>query len=56
MGDCVYFKGDIPHMGRNVGDVDAKVLMVTAPGRGPGREFGWWKVPAIRPRPRRRAG
>ena len=55
VGDCIYFKGDIPHMGRNVGDVDAKVLMVTAPGRGPGREFGWWKAPAIRPRPRRRA-
>jgi transcriptional regulator with XRE-family HTH domain len=55
VGDCIYFKGDIPHMGRNVGDVDAKVLMVTAPGRGPGREFGWWKTPAIRPRPSRRA-
>ncbi len=44
-GDCLYFNAEVPHMGRNVGNVDAKVLMVTAPGRGPGREFGWWKVP-----------
>ena len=55
VGDCIYFKADIPHMGRNVGGVDAKVLMVTAPGRGPGREFGWWKVPAVKRPPRRRA-
>ncbi|MBI4587491.1 MAG: cupin domain-containing protein [Candidatus Rokubacteria bacterium] len=47
-GDCVYFKSEIPHMGKNVGKVDAEVLMVTSPGRGPGREFGWWKAPAIR--------
>jgi len=26
-----------------------KVLMVAAPGRGPGREFGWWKGPAPAP-------
>lgn len=55
VGDCIYFKADTPHMGRNVGGVDAKVLMVTAPGRGPGREFGWWKAPAVKRLPRRRA-
>ena len=44
-GDCLYFNGEIPHMGRNIGTGDARVLMVTAPGRGPGREFGWWKTP-----------
>jgi transcriptional regulator with XRE-family HTH domain len=52
-GDCVYFKADIPHMGKNVGDVDARVLMVAAPGRGPGREVGWWNSPAV-PASRRR--
>jgi transcriptional regulator with XRE-family HTH domain len=52
VGDCIYFKAETPHMGKNVGDVDAKVLMVTTPGRGPGREFGWWKTP--RPRGARR--
>lgn len=45
-GDCIYFKSEKPHMGRNVGGVDAKVLMVTSPGRGPGMEFGWWKMAA----------
>jgi transcriptional regulator with XRE-family HTH domain len=54
VGDCIYFKSDIPHMGKNVGGVDATVLMVTSPGRGPGREFGWWNAPAA-PRRRRRA-
>jgi quercetin dioxygenase-like cupin family protein len=44
-GDCLYFNAEIPHMGKNVGRVDAKVLMVAAPGRGPGREYGWWKAP-----------
>ena len=44
-GDCLYFNAEIPHMGKNVGRVDAKVLMVAAPGRGPGRELGWWKAP-----------
>jgi transcriptional regulator with XRE-family HTH domain len=56
-GDCLYFNAEVPHMGKNVGTVDAKVLMVTAPGRGPGREFGWWKAPAVsatRQRNRRR--
>ena len=53
VGDSIYFKSDIPHMGRNVGERDAKVLMVASPGRGPGEEFGWWKAPAVR-RPRRR--
>jgi mannose-6-phosphate isomerase-like protein (cupin superfamily) len=54
-GDCLYFNAEIPHMGKNVGRVDAKVLMVAAPGRGPGREYGWWKAPApaARTRPRR---
>jgi quercetin dioxygenase-like cupin family protein len=54
-GDCLYFNAEIPHMGKNVGRVDAKVLMVAAPGRGPGREYGWWKAPAppAKPRPRR---
>src|SRR6266851_890860 len=35
--------------------MDAYVLMVAAPGRGPGREYGWWKAPApaARTRPRR---
>ena len=47
MGDCLYFNAEVPHMGKNVGRVDAKVLMVTAPGRGPGRELGWWKAPAV---------
>ena len=55
-GDCLYFNAEIPHMGKNVGRVDAKVLMVAAPGRGPGREFGWWKgsapAPAVRGTPR----
>ncbi len=46
-GDCLYFNAEVPHMGKNVGTVDAKVLMVTAPGRGPGREFGWWKTAAL---------
>jgi transcriptional regulator with XRE-family HTH domain len=50
-GDCIYFRSDIPHMGKNVGTADARVLMVASPGRGPGREFGWWNAPA---RPRRR--
>jgi len=56
-GDCLYFNAEIPHMGKNVGRVDAKVLMVAAPGRGPGREYGWWKAPApaARARPRRRS-
>lgn len=44
-GDCLYFNAEIPHMGKNVGRVDAKVLMVAAPGRGPGRELGWWRAP-----------
>jgi transcriptional regulator with XRE-family HTH domain len=44
-GDCLYFNAEIPHMGRRVGRVDAKVLMVAAPGHGPGRELGWWKAP-----------
>ncbi|HEY7206509.1 MAG TPA: XRE family transcriptional regulator [Methylomirabilota bacterium] len=48
-GDCLYFNAEIPHMGKNVGRVDAKVLMVAAPGRGPGRELGWWKAPAPPP-------
>jgi transcriptional regulator with XRE-family HTH domain len=54
-GDCLYFNAEIPHMGKNVGRVDAKVLMVAAPGRGPGREYGWWKAPAppAKARPRR---
>jgi transcriptional regulator with XRE-family HTH domain len=51
-GDCLYFNAEIPHMGKNVGRVDAKVLMVAAPGRGPGRELGWWKAPGAMPRPR----
>lgn len=55
VGDAVYFKADIPHMGKNIGDVDAKVLMVTSPGRAPGREAAWWNVAAVkRRRPRRR--
>ena len=54
VGDSIYFKSDIPHMGRNVGEQDAKVLMVASPGRGPGEEFGWWKAPAVS-RTRRRA-
>ncbi len=52
-GDAIYFKSDIPHMGENIGDADAQALIVTTPGRGPGREFGWWRVPpgpARRPR------
>jgi transcriptional regulator with XRE-family HTH domain len=53
-GDCLYFNAEIPHMGKNVGRVDAKVLMVAAPGRGPGREFGWWKAPAPAPAAARR--
>jgi len=53
-GDAIYFKSDIPHMGKNVGDVDAKVLMVTVPGRLPGRELGWWSAPAAPSRRRRR--
>jgi transcriptional regulator with XRE-family HTH domain len=53
-GDAIYFKSDIPHMGKNVGDVDAKVLMVTVPGRLPGRELGWWNAPAAPARRRRR--
>ncbi len=53
-GDCLYFNAEIPHMGKNVGRVDAKVLMVAAPGRGPGREFGWWKGPAPAPAVRRK--
>ena len=52
-GDCIYFKSDIPHMGKNVGTADARVLMVASPGRGPGREFGWWNAPAARRRRRR---
>jgi quercetin dioxygenase-like cupin family protein len=52
VGDCIYFKSDIPHMGKNVGAVDAVVLMVASPGRGPGREFGWWNAP-VRPKRRR---
>src|SRR3970282_52611 len=40
-GACLYSDAEIPHMGKNVGRVDAKVLMVAAPGRGPGREYGW---------------
>ena len=55
-GDCLYFNAEIPHMGKNVGRVDAKVLMVAAPGRGPGRELGWWKAPVpprLRPAPKR---
>jgi transcriptional regulator with XRE-family HTH domain len=57
VGDAVYFRADIPHMGKNVGEVDAEVLMVTSPGRTPGREVGWWNAPAIprRRRSRRRA-
>jgi transcriptional regulator with XRE-family HTH domain len=55
VGDCIYFKADIPHMGKNVGDGDARVLMVTSPGRGPGREYGWWKTPPARKAHRRRA-
>ena len=60
VGDSIYFKADIAHMGKNVGEVDARVLMVTTPGRGPGREFGWWKTPVVgrarsrRPRSRKR--
>lgn len=54
-GDCIYFKSDIPHMGKNTGAVDAKVLMVAAPGRGPGHEFGWWKAPVLPPSRRRRS-
>lgn len=53
VGDCVYFKSDIPHMGKNVGEVDAKVLMVASPGRGPGREFGWWNAPVAKAKRRR---
>lgn len=60
VGDCIYFKADIPHMGKNVGEADARVLMVTTPGRGPGREFGWWKTPVVKQarsrRPRLRGG
>ena len=55
-GDCLYFNAEIPHMGKNVGRVDAKVLMVAGPGRGRGRELGWWKAPVpprLRPAPRR---
>lgn len=44
-GDAVYFRADLPHMGHNVGDVDARVLMVASPGRGPGQEIGWWTAP-----------
>jgi len=40
-------RGDPPH-GQERRARDAKVLMVAAPGRGPGREYGWWKAP--RPR------
>jgi mannose-6-phosphate isomerase-like protein (cupin superfamily) len=47
-GDCLYLNAETPHMGKNIGRVDAKALMVAAPGRGPGREFGWWKAPMSR--------
>lgn len=44
-GDAVYFRADIPHMGKNVGAADARVLMIASPGRGPGQEIGWWNAP-----------
>ena len=49
-GDAIYFKSDIPHMGKNTGDADAQALIVTTPGRGPGRELGWWRLPVGRAR------
>jgi mannose-6-phosphate isomerase-like protein (cupin superfamily) len=54
-GDCIYFRSEIPHMGKNVGTVDARVLMVTSPGRGPGRELGWWNATPVPGRSPRRA-
>ena len=45
-GDAIYFRSDIPHMGKNTGEADAQALIVTAPGRGSGRELGWWRLPA----------
>ena len=45
-GDCLHFNAAQPHMGRNVGNRPARMLMVVSPSRAPARHFGWWTMPA----------
>jgi transcriptional regulator with XRE-family HTH domain len=44
-GDCLHFNSAQPHMGRNIGNQPARMLMVVSPSRAPARQFGWWTTP-----------
>lgn len=44
-GDCLHFDSAQPHMGRNIGDQPARLLMVVSPSRASARQFGWWTTP-----------
>jgi transcriptional regulator with XRE-family HTH domain len=46
-GDCLHFNSEQPHMGRNIGNKAARMLMVVSPSRSVGNEFGWWNPPLI---------
>jgi len=41
-GDCLHFDSSQPHMGRNIGDRPARLLMVVS--RQPGRALAWWQA------------
>jgi transcriptional regulator with XRE-family HTH domain len=45
-GDCLHFNSAQPHMGRNIGNRPARMLMVVSPSRAPARHFGRWTIPA----------
>jgi transcriptional regulator with XRE-family HTH domain len=50
-GDGVHLRSDIPHMAENAGESEARILMVTASGRGGTAAFDWWRVPSAQLRP-----
>lgn len=44
-GDCVHFHSAQPHMGRNIGKVPARLLMVVTPSTEGSGHLPWWDAP-----------
>ncbi len=45
-GDCLHFNSAQPHMGRNIGNQPARMLMVVSPSRSPAKHSGRWTIPS----------
>lgn len=53
-GDGIFLNSELPHRADNVGEEDARILMVVAKSPLKAEHFDWWRVPTTSPamRPR----